>query len=316
MKKKNSIQWFIFFILISILGFVAYNAHQKLLSQNISSGFNFLQEESSFEISESLIDYSSYDSYQKALTVGLLNTLKISILGNFLAVLLGLLIGVSLLSPNLLLKKCCSAYINFTRNIPLLLQLFFWYAVVNSVLPNPDQAYSFAGSFFSNRGISIPWFSFGSFSWSYPKFEAFNFEGGYTFSLEFVSLLFGLVIYTSAFIAEIVRAGLLSVSKGQWEAAKTLGLSSWQSIRLVILPQALRVAIPPLTSQLLNLTKNSSLAVAIAYPDFVSIANTIMNQTGQALEAIALILVVYLSFSLLTAAFMNWYNKKITLVER
>lgn len=316
MKQKNFIQIVIFFLLISLLGFIVYNTQQKISSQNISSGFGFLQDESSFEIGESLIEYSSFDSYKRALTVGLLNTLKVSILGNLLALLLGVLIGISLLSSNFLLEKICRTYIELMRNTPLLLQLFLWYAIMNSMFPDPQEAISFAGSFLSNRGISIPWFEWSSFSWSYPQFKTFNFEGGYTLSLEFAALLFGLVTYTSAFIAEIVRAGLLSVSKGQWEAASTLGLSSWQSIKLVILPQALRVAIPPLTSQLLNLTKNSSLAVAIAFPDFVSIANTTMNQTGQALEVIALILGVYLSFSLLTAAFMNWYNKKIALVER
>ncbi|MBE8221222.1 MAG: ABC transporter permease subunit [Bdellovibrionales bacterium] len=316
MKQKNIIQIIILFFVIAALGFVIYNTQQKIAAQNISSGFDFLQDEASFEISESLIEYSSFDTYKKALTVGLLNTLKVSILGNILALLLGILIGISLLSQNILLKKLCQSYVEIMRNTPLLLQLFFWYAIMNSLLPAPQEAISFAGTFFSNRGISIPWFEFSSFSWSYPKFKSFNFEGGYTLSLEFVALLFGLVVYTSAFIAEIVRAGLLSVQKGQWEASKTLGLSAWQSIRFVIFPQALRVAIPPLTSQILNLTKNSSLAVAIAFPDFVSVANTTMNQTGQALEVILLILLVYLTFSLLTAAFMNWYNKKISLVER
>lgn len=316
MKKKNIIQIVIFLLLVSLLGYVIYSTQQKISSQNISSGFDFLEDEASFEISESLIEYSSFDTYKTALTVGLLNTLKVSVLGNLLALLLGLLIGISLLSSNFLLKGICQSYVELMRNTPLLLQLFLWYAVLNSVFPDPGEAFSLFGSFFSNRGISIPWFDWGSFSWSYPEFKTFNFEGGYTLSLEFVALLFGLVTYTSAFIAEIVRAGLLSVSKGQWEAGSTLGLSSWQSIRFIILPQALRVAVPPLTSQLLNLTKNSSLAVAIAFPDFVSVANTTMNQTGQALEVIALILAVYLSFSLLTAAFMNWYNKKIALVER
>lgn len=316
MKKKNIIQIIIFFLLVSLLGFIVYNTQQKIAAQNISSGFGFLQDEASFEISESLIEYSSFDTYKKALIVGLLNTLKVSIIGNFLALLLGILVGISLLSSNILLEKLCRSYVELMRNTPLLLQLFFWYAIMNSLLPSPDEAFTFAGAFFSNRGISIPWFEWSSFSWSYPQFKSFNFEGGYTLSLEFVALLFGLVVYTAAFIAEIVRAGLLSVSKGQWEAGSTLGLSSWQSIRLIIFPQALRVAIPPLTSQILNLTKNSSLAVAIAFPDFVSVANTTMNQTGQALEVILLILLVYLTFSLLTAAFMNWYNKKIALVER
>ncbi|MBE8163381.1 MAG: ABC transporter permease subunit [Bdellovibrionaceae bacterium] len=316
MKQKNIIQIIILLFVIGTLGFIAYSTQQKIAAQNISSGFGFLQEESGFEISESLIEYSSFDTYKKALTAGVLNTLKVSVLGNFLALILGILVGISLLSSNILVEKICRSYVEVMRNTPLLLQLFFWYTLMSSLLPAPQEAFSFAGAFFSNRGVAIPWFEWSSFSWSYPQLKAFNFEGGRTLSIEFSALLFGLVTYTAAFIAEIIRAGLLSVSKGQWEAGSTLGLSSWQTIKLIIFPQALRVAIPPLTSQILNLTKNSSLAVAIAYPDFVSVANTIMNQTGQALEVILLILLVYLTFSLLTAVFMNWYNKKIALVER
>ncbi len=315
LKKQNIVQIFTFLCLLLGFSLFIYNGQEKIARQEISLGFDFLEEEAAFEISESIVEYSSFDTYGRALLVGLLNTLKVSVLGNILALLLGLFIGISLLSSNTLLRNICATYVDLMRNTPLLLQLFLWYALLSSLLPAPEEALSFMGIYFSNRGIVIPWIDWQSLSLSLPVFKSFNFEGGYTFSLEFSALLFGLVTYTSAFIAEIVRAGLLSVDRGQWEAASTLGLNWIQSVRYVILPQASRMAIPPLTSQVLNLTKNSSLAVAIAYPDFVSVANTTMNQTGQALELILFIMLVYLSFSLSTAAFMNWYNKKVALVE-
>jgi general L-amino acid transport system permease protein len=225
-----------------------------------------------------------------------------------LATILGTFIGLFRLSRNFLLRTLSTWYIEFIRNVPLLVQLFFWYAVITEGMPGPREALSpLPGVFFSNRGIFFPTFS------SVPEIQGFNFAGGAAVSPEFAALLLGLVTYTAAFIAEIVRAGILAVDRGQGEAAHALGLTRPQTTRLIVLPQALRVIIPPMTSQYLNLTKNSSLAVAIGYPDLVSIANTTMNQTGQAIEGIAIIMAVYLTISLSISAFMNWYNARVAL---
>ena len=285
------------------------------------------------------------------------------------------IIGVLRLSTNWLVSRLAAVYIEFFQDIPVLLQLFFWYALFYEALPSPRQALSpFNGFFISNRGLvfAVPeyapahkymaiafltgclgvyflrrwarkrqaktgeyfpvfsvstgllivlpllaWLAGGAPSaMSVPQLKGFNFQGGLNISPEFTALLLGLVLYTAAFVAEVVRAGIQSVSKGQREAAMSIGLKPARVLNLVILPQALRVIIPPLTSQMLNLMKNSSLAVAIGYPDFVSVAGTAINQTGQALEGVAMIMIVYLCFSLSTSAFMNWYNKKVALVER
>jgi general L-amino acid transport system permease protein len=359
----------------STIIFLFTNVQTNLARQNIASGFEFLSLEAGFEIGETLIDYFSDDSYGKALWAGVLNTLKVALVGNILAVIVGVFVGIMRLSSNWLVSKVAYIYIECLRNIPLLLQLFFWYALFTDIFPSVRQAYNpFSWLFLSNRGVSFPlpknifeykvlfvvlivtllvsifiyfkgkrkeeltgssfayfkisisliigvplitWLSLGlPMEFDVPVLRAFNFSGGYTLSPEFSALLIGLVLYTGAFIAEIVRSGIVAVDKGQWEASKSLGLNSIQTLFLIILPQALRVIIPPLTSQLLNLTKNSSLAVAIGYPDFVSVANTSMNQTGQAIELVSLIMLVYLIFSLITSLFMNFYNKKIALVER
>jgi general L-amino acid transport system permease protein len=212
---------------------------------------------------------------------------------------------LSRLSRNILLKGISTAYVEFFRNTPLLVQLFFWYALITETLPAPRDAWHFASVFFSNRGLFFP------LPGSVPVLEGFNFTGGAQLSPEFAALLAGLVIYTAAFIGEIVRAGILAVPRGQADAADALGLSDFEKTRMVIVPQALRVIIPPLTSQYLNLVKNSSLAVAIGYPDFVSVVNTTLNQTGQAIEGIALIMAAYLTVSLAISAFMNWYNARL-----
>ncbi|MBK26358.1 MAG: amino acid ABC transporter permease [Halobacteriovorax sp.] len=367
-------------VTLAIVGGVGYylfkNTQANLTRQNIASGFGFLSQEAGFDISESVIDYFSDESYGKALKVGFLNTLKVSVVGNVFAVLLGGLVGILSISSNWLVSRISRGYVEMVRNVPLLLQLFFWYTLFSEIFPSVRQAYNpMPGVFVSNRGVVIPAFEahpvwtwvlltiLGTvvviipliFSWGkkqkeefgierptewimgaalillplivwmiggmptkfeVPSLQGFNFKGGFTLSPEYISLLLGLVLYTGAFIAEIVRAGILSVNKGQWEASEALGLSGWRTLTLVIIPQALRVIIPPLTSQLLNLTKNSSLAVAIAYPDFVSVANTSLNQTGQAIEMVGLIMLVYLTFSLTTSFAMNWYNKKIKLTER
>jgi general L-amino acid transport system permease protein len=366
-------------VTLGIVGLICHylfsNTLANLERQSIATGFGFLKKEASFEIGESLIRYSAADSYTRALLVGMLNTLLVSFIGVILTVFLGIIIGVARLSKNWLMAKLSALYIEVFQDIPLLLQLLFWYAIFYENLPSPRQALNpFAGLFLSNRGMVFavpeahpafryafiaiiiacmlsfilkkwakqrqdktgeifPVFSvsacmmlgFPLLAWwiggsptkmNIPKLSGFNFEGGVSLSPEFAALLLGLVLYTAAFVAEIVRAGIQSVSKGQTEAAMALGLKPVLILNLVILPQALRVIIPPLTSQMLNLIKNSTLAVAIGYPDFVYIANTTINQTGQAIEGVAMIMFVYLCFSLLTSAFMNWYNKKMALVER
>jgi general L-amino acid transport system permease protein len=375
--KKRAIMFQVF--VFAMVGLLAYylisNTLINLKKQNIATGLGFLTKESSFEIGESVIPYSAASSYGRALLVGTLNTLKVAFIGIVFTVILGTIIGVARLSSNWLVSKLASAYIEVMQDIPVLLQLFFWYAVFYETLPSPRQAICpIDGLYLCNRGVAftvpeahpaynymllaliagfvliylirrwakkrqektgqffpvfrvslgiiigfplITWLVFDApLKLDTPKLVGFNFEGGMIFSPEFIALLLGLILYTAAFVAEVVRAGIQSVSKGQKEAAMAIGLRPSRVLNLVILPQALRVIIPPLTSQMLNLTKNSSLAVAIGYPDFVSVANTTINQTGQAVEGVALIMAVYLIFSLSTSIFMNWYNKKVRLVER
>jgi general L-amino acid transport system permease protein len=292
---------------VLVAWFLISNTIANLEERRIASGFGFMQREAGFEIGESaFLRYSASDTYLRALVVGLTNTLAVALIGIATATVLGTAIGLSRLSRNLLLKSLAAAYVEFMRNVPLLVQLFFWYAVITEGLPGPREALApLPGVFLSNRGIFFPTFS------SVPELQGFNFAGGAALTPEFAALLIGLATYTAAFIAEIVRAGILAVDRGQGEAAHALGLSRAQAMRLVILPQALRVIVPPMTSQYLNLTKNSSLAVAIGYPDLVSIANTAMNQTGQAIEGIAIIMAVYLTISLSISAFMNWYNAHV-----
>ncbi|MFQ5486371.1 MAG: amino acid ABC transporter permease [Desulfobacterales bacterium] len=375
--KKRAI-----FYQIAVLGLVSLiawylvsNTLVNLQKQSIATGWGFLQRESAFEIGESLISYSAANSYGRALLVGALNTLKVAFIGIVITIILGTIIGMARLSSNWLIAKLAAIYIEVMQDIPVLLQLFFWYAIFYETLPSPRRALNpMTGVFFCNRGVifAIPeshpafkymllallagcvmiyllrywarkrqaktgkifpivrisigiltgfplltWLAFGApMKMNTPELVGFNFKGGMTLSPEFIALLLGLVLYTAAFVAEVVRAGIQAISKGQREAAMSIGLKQNQVLQLVILPQALRVIIPPLTSQMLNLTKNSSLAVAIGYPDFVSVANTTINQTGQSVEGVALIMAVYLIFSLLTSVIMNWYNKRVALVER
>lgn len=375
-KKRSILFQVCTLAVVTMLGYYLFsNTVANLERQAIATGFGFLKKEASFEIGEPVIPYSAANTYARALIVGVLNTLKVSFIGIIVTVILGTLIGVARLSTNWLVSKLAAAYIEVFQDIPVLLQLFFWYAFFYEILPSPRQAISlFAGVFLSNRGLvfAVPAlhpvhkyiamaFGLGCLGvyflcqWAkkrqdltgqaFPVFRTsmailiglpviiwglggapttmdvpvlvgFNFKGGMNLSPEFAALLLGLVLYTAAFVAEAVRAGIQAVSRGQTEAAMSIGLKSGQVLNLVILPQALRIIIPPLTSQMLNLTKNSSLAVAIGFPDFVSVAGTAINQTGQAIEGVALIMIVYLCFSLLTSAFMNWYNKKMALVER
>ncbi len=355
--------------------YLIHNTLANLERQSISTGFGFFGKEAAFEIGEKLISYSAADSYSRALFVGFLNTLIVAFIGVVLTIIFGTILGIARLSTNWLLAKLSAIYIEVFQDIPILLQLFFWYAFFYEMLPGPRQALNpIPGLFLCNRGLifGVPaWhaafqYAFAAFgvaciliffirkwaakrqaatgqifpivrvslslflgfpliAWwlagaptamNVPTLTGFNFKGGLSISPEFTALLLGLVLYTSAFVAEVVRAGIQSVGKGQKEAAMSIGLKPAHVLNLVILPQALRVIVPPLTSQMLNLTKNSSLAVAIGYPDFVSVAGTTINQTGQAIEGVALIMLVYLAFSLSTSAVMNWYNKKIAIVER
>lgn len=365
-------------LIVAVVGlgvwYLVSNTLHNLSARNISTGFGFLKREAGFAIGESLIKYTPADTYSKAIMAGLINTLRVSVIGIVIATLLGTLIGIARLSSNWLLSKVSSAYVEVMRNIPLLLQLFFWYAIITENMPSPRQAlHPIKGVFISNRGLKVPalqgdaldsvlfalgiaivlvlllahWarrrqnltgqifplfrYSLGIFivlpalaflltgaslTIELPELKGFNFVGGLSLSPEFTALLLGLIIYTSAFIAEVVRSGIQAVGKGQWEAAQAIGLPRSRVLRLVILPQSLRVIIPPMTSQYLNLTKNSSLAVAIGYPDIVSVVNTTLNQTGQAIEGILIIMAAYLTVSLSISVFMNWYNKRIALVER
>jgi general L-amino acid transport system permease protein len=375
--KIRGIAYQVAFVAI-VVGFAAFVVHNTLVNigrQNIALGFGFLHREAAFGIGESLIDYSPADTYARAFLVGLINTLHVAALGVVLATILGTLMGLARLSSNWLVGKLAQIYVETFRNIPLALQLFFWWGLLTKLAPGPRQAWQILPDVFvSNRGISFPvpvaspaykwvalafvvgvvltvamrrwarrrqmatgvqfpagWAALGllaglpalafvasgvPLALDAPALKGFNFSGGSTMSPEFAALLLGLVVYTGTFIAEIVRAGILAVSWGQSEAALALGLKSGQRMRLVVLPQALRVIIPPMTSQYLNLTKNSSLAVIIGFPDLVSIANTTINQTGQAIEGIAMIMAVYLVISLTISLAMNLYNRTVALVER
>ena len=305
--------------LAGLIGFAAWyfvsNAARNLLALGIAAGFGFLTREAGFEIGETYLSYSAADTYLRALTVGILNTLRVSALAIVLSTMLGVFIALARLSNNWLLAKLAAAYVEVIRNVPLVVQLFFLYAVITESLPAPADALNpIRGVFLSNRGIAFPIVASAlPLELEYPQFSGFNFTGGGSLSPEFTTLLLALSLYTAAFIAEIIRAGFSSVERGQVEAGYSLGLSQRQVTRFIVVPQALRVIVPPVTSQYLNCTKNSSLAVAIGYPDLVSIANTTINQTGQAIEGFLIIMFVYLSISLAISGFMNWYNRRVAL---
>ena len=378
---NNPVYRALFFQIVIIGGIIAFGAYiigntlDNLERQGIASGFDFLNTAAGFAIIQTLVDYSESSSHGMVFVVGLLNTLVVAFFSVVLATFLGFIIGVARLSDNWVVSKMATVYIEIIRNIPLLLQIFFWYFGVVRNLPGPKESMDVFGSFFlNNRGLYSPspvpesgfslvivafvigivatvvvsrWahkrqdqtgqqfpmfftalgLIFGlpllalllsgfPITWDYPALKGFNYVGGMVIIPEFACLALALIIYTAAFIAEIVRAGITSVSKGQSEASHALGLRNGPTLRLVILPQALRVIIPPLTSQYLNLFKNSSLATAIAYPDMVSVfAGTSLNQTGQAIEVLAITMAVYLTISLIISAFMNWYNQKMALIE-
>jgi general L-amino acid transport system permease protein len=314
-RLRNIVYQLALIALIAIvLGYAGYNLVHNLESRAITMGFAYLGQEAGFDISESVIAYAASHTYFQAFIVGVLNTLTVSAVSIIAASVLGLALGIARLSPNWLLRQIGTVYVESVRNVPLILLLLMCYGVITELLPAVQDAWQFGEVFLSQRGLRFPWWIEGAMS--YPAISGFDFEGGKAISPEFTALFIGLSIYTAAFIAELVRGGILAVPKGQGEASEALGLSRAQRLRLVTLPQAMRVIIPPLTSQYLNLTKNSSLAVAIGYPDMVSISNTTLNQTGQAIEAIALMMSVYLFISLSISGFMNWYNDRVKLHER
>jgi len=302
---------------LAVGAYLVHNALANMERAGIATGYSYLGREASFEIGESLIPYSPADSYGRALVVGLLNTLLVSGIGVVLATVLGTATGVARLARNWLLKKLALVYVEAVRNVPLLLQLILWWDVLRVSAPPPRQAWHpLPGVYVSVRGIALPVPVLSPPHWDVPHLTAFNFTGGITLSPEFAALLIGLAVYTAAFIAEIVRGGIEGVSRGQTEAALALGLSQGKTLRLVVLPQALRIIVPPMLSEYLALTKNSSLAIAVGYPELMSITNTTLNQTGQAIEAITLMMAIYLAISLVTSFAMNWYNRRIAFVGR
>jgi len=293
-----------------------WTTRHNLAARQIRSGFGFLREPAGFDIGEGPVGFTPRDSYLWAFWAGIANTLRVSAAGIVAATLLGTLVGVGRLSRNALVYGVSTLYVEVLRNIPLIVQLFAWYVVTTELLPDPTTPLQLLPHvFLSKGGLQFPVPTFGH-GWDLPEVTAFNVAGGGGVTPEFLTLFIGLTTFTAAAIAEIVRSGVQAVSHGQTEAALALGLTRRQVLRLVLLPQALRVIIPPLTSQFLNLTKNSSLAVAIGYPDLVSVANTAMNQNGQALECILLIMAVYLLVNLVTALAMGWYDRRVALVER
>ncbi|MES2771327.1 MAG: ABC transporter permease subunit [Pseudomonadota bacterium] len=280
--------------------------------------FRFLGEPSGFSIGEGWLRFESGDAYWLAFLAGLINTLRLALLAIVLSSLLGGVLGLGRLSHNLLLRALSVAYVEFFRNIPLLLQLLAWYFLLTELLPAANEAYSFASSFYlSKSGLAFPfpvWQSSPTghfFFWDVPARQAWNIGGGARLTPEFLAVLLGLVCYSSAYLAEIVRAGVSAIPPGQSEAASALGLSSAQTLRRVVLPQALRIMLPPASNQFLNLLKNTSLGVAIGYPELVSVANTTLNQTGRALECVSLIVLIYLVISLTLSAFLAWFNQSL-----
>jgi len=375
--RSIAYQLFLCAVVVFLVYGAASNAIENLTRAHIASGLGFWNQTAGFDISQTLIEYSARTStYGRAFWVGLLNTLLVAGIGIVFATILGFVVGISRLSRNWLLAKIAGGYVETIRNLPLLLQLLFWYNAVLKALPDIRESIVIGGvAFLNNRGLFVPqpifkggfgaveiailaglvgaiafyaWarkrqertgqqapvlrvvllltiglplvvFAFAGFplGFDFPQSGRFNVTGGVEILPEFAALLFGLSVYTAAFIAEVVRAGILAVSHGQTEAAYSLGLQPRQALRLIVVPQAMRVIIPPLTSQYLNLTKNSTLAVAIGYPDLVQVfTGTVLNQTGQAVEVVAITMLVYLTISLGTSFLMNIYNSHMALRER
>lgn len=376
-QKYLNLIWQLLF-LVFIIGFIVFlatNAMAGLNRAGLGLSFQFLMNRASFPIGETVVSFSPSDTFVRALYVGFLNTLKVSIVGIVLTTIVGVLVGISRLSSNWLLRTLSTWYIEIFRNTPVLVQIFFWYFAVMLAMPRIQDVNANYGFIISNRGFVFPWFdanssvwiwvalllvlliaAFLTFKWknkqqieqgkklypslwligvlvigigvgylilgefpaslSLPEHTGTGSVGGYRFSPEFAAILFALVMYTATYIAEIVRGGILAVPKGQIEAAEALGLSSSKILRFVTFPQAIRTIIPPVTSQYLGLAKNSSLAVAVGYPDLFSVGSTTLNQTGRAIEVITIMLLAYLAISVVTSIIMNIYNKYTALVER
>ncbi len=363
-------------IIVGLAIWIGMNTVENLQRQGKTTGFDFFFQTSGFNINFTLIPYDRGSYYWQAFVVGMLNTILVSAIGIVFSTMLGFSIGIARLSKNWIISRLATIYVETLRNIPLLLQLFFWYFAVLKTMPGVKQSFEWFGAVVINqRGLYLPrpmpddrfvfviaavviaviavyavrrwalkrleatgnrfpvfwtsvailivlpvltWLLSGtSMQWGLPELRGFNYQGGLELPPEFVALALGLTLYTATFISEIVRAGILAVSHGQTEAAQSLGLQDGDRLRLVIVPQAMRVIVPPLTSQYLNLTKNSSLAAFIGYPELVSVfMGTTLNQTGRALEVVFITMLVYLTLSLTTSAFMNWYNARVALVER
>lgn len=281
--------------------------------------FDFLWQPAGFGISEGWLDFDSGDPFWRAFLAGIVNTVRAAVPAAVLAVVLGTLIGIGRLTPHLLVRALCGAYVQALRNVPLLVQLLMLYFALTQLLPDSTEALQLLpGVWLSKGGLAMPWPVREPGDWwprhfDWPELTSFNVTGGAALSPEYLTIVFGLGLYTAAFVAEIVRAGILSVSAGQKLAAQALGFKPVQQLRIVVLPQALRVIVPALTNQLLSLTKNSSLAVAVGYPELVSVSNTSLNSTGRAFECIAIIMAVYLLLSLAISAAMNAYNARVAL---
>ncbi len=378
--KKILPQLLTLLVVILVFGFFSYNAQVNMENRGITFGYGFLSQESSFDVQFSLIEYDGSHSYFRAYLVGLLNTILVSVIGIIFATIIGVIVGIARLSKNYLIERTAAAYVEFFRNIPLLLQIFFWYFAALRALPLPEKAEPMLGVFFltikgffvpafiwnnldvfiysiiaaiisiifvklyakkkqENEGVQtpvllisigllliLPLLSFliggASFYIEVPVIKqlsqtSFTYEGGIGLPPELIALALALSLYTATFIAECVRAGVQGVGKGQKEAAASIGLTPNQVLKLVVMPQALRIIIPPTTNQYLNLTKNSSLAAAIAYPDLVLVfAGTALMQTGRAIEIVSITMLTYLSLSITISIFMNWYNKKIAIKEK
>ena len=378
--KKILPQLLTLVVVILVFGFFSYNAQVNMENRGITFGYGFLSQESSFDVQFSLIEYDGSHSYFRAYLVGLLNTILVSVIGIIFATIIGVIVGIARLSNNYLIERTAAIYVEFFRNIPLLLQIFFWYFAALRALPLPEKAEPMFGVFFltikgffvpafvwnnldifiysliaaiiaivfvriyakkkqENQGIQTPVLSISiglliilpllSFflggvdaSVEIPVIKqlsqtSFTYEGGLKLPPELISLALALSLYTATFIAECVRAGVQGVSKGQKEAAASIGLTPNQVLKLVVMPQALRIIIPPTTNQYLNLTKNSSLAAAIAYPDLVLVfAGTALMQTGKAIEIVSITMFTYLTLSISISLLMNWYNKKIAIQEK
>ena len=378
--KKILPQFLTLLAVILVFGFFTYNAQVNMDNRGIAFGYGFLSQESSFDVQFSLIEYDGSHSYFRAYLVGLLNTILVSVIGIVFATIIGVIVGIARLSKNYLIERTAAVYVEFFRNIPLLLQIFFWYFAALRALPLPQKAEPIFGVFFLTiKGLFVPAFiwnnldifiysiiaaiisiifvriyarkmqenegkqtpvlyiSIGlllilpllsfiiggsSFSVEVPVLKqlsqtSFTYEGGIGLPPELIALALALSLYTATFIAECVRAGVQGVGKGQKEAAASIGLTPNQVLKLVVMPQALRIIIPPTTNQYLNLTKNSSLAAAIAYPDLVLVfAGTALMQTGRAIEIVSITMLTYLSLSITISIFMNWYNKKIAIKEK